>query len=175
MPQTKDSKQFVKDIRALIKVSIEDEEKLREEMKKDITKLFDELSILLEGGVNEADLTDETTDKIMEYKSLERIIQSSTYDEKFYRYTYNLDIVKMKKYHDKINEKDLEELEDISDIHQRGGNVQLKQVDIDEDREDSVILRNSEAHLQFSRDIKQKHDNREKLIKTVLRLKENGF
>mgnify|MGYP003640027950 FL=1 len=73
MPQTKDSKQFVKDIRALIKVSIEDEEKLREEMKKDITKLFDELSILLEGGVNEADLTDETTDKIMEYKSLERI------------------------------------------------------------------------------------------------------
>ena len=167
-------KSRLKELRILFKGTIGEEEfnraKYYEKMKPHsviLDKLVADNQLSERLGRAKPDMTEEQKSSFQTVVALNRSIKDSMMCEKFHRYAYNIDIIKMKKYHDKISEKDATLMDDMSECHQDGGSLSFNMIDLNGDGSNNTESTASAAHLDFAKMIKKDHDHRVNIIGVI--------
>ena len=97
-------------------------------------------------------------------KIMNHTITHSKMKERFLRYAHNLDIGKCEKYHKKISEFDLGDMDEIGDASQNGECVK---VSIHTDGEESKSYTAEEAYRQLCNESQRAHKYRASLIEII--------
>ena len=91
---------------------------------------------------------------------------------KFYIYTHNLDVKNMKRIHERLNEKEIERLEEVNELIENDEQISMccvnpNEGEIDQDGEG--------GYLQLANDIKSQNSNREFLVDNLTKWKSEGL